>query len=396
MSQTRFRRKARGSRARRRVLTFLPSGTGYAREILRGIALHCQLEGGWQMVPDSRLPGGWGTVQPGDFDGVIGILVDRVKLAHLDKLRCPIVNVSSMGPIIPPTSVVTDNDAIGSMAAEFFLLRGFRHFAFCGMPFHGASTAREASFRARLAKDAFETFTTSAVPVSENRVEWGTYLRRLGAWLADLPKPIGVLAVNDLRGRDLVDACHQLGLRVPDEVAILGVDNDIFLCETSFPMLASVDANLRRIGQAAGELLSSLMRGGKPPKAPLRIPPTGVIARLSADIHAVPDARVADAVRYIREHAGEPLRAADVARHVPVARRSLERRFRQALGRSLEDEIRMARIERAKQLLRQTTLSVEEVAERSGFHYQAHLSTAFKKATGLPPAAWRREHGTAR
>jgi len=323
---------------------------------------------------------------------MIGILSEETRHRWLRTLRCPFVNVSSVGDRLPPSSVVTDNAAIGRMAAEFLLRRGFQNFGFCGLPYHRASVERQRGFATCVAEAGFRTEFVEAVSVAESAPDWSSYIGRLSAWLLGLPKPTGILAFNDLRGRDLLDACQTAGLRVPDDIAVVGVDNDVFLCETAVPMLASVDANLRRLGQSAAELLESLIGGGRAPAAPIEIPPTGVVARLSADIHAVADPRVADAIRFIREHADRPIRSGDVVRGVPVARRSLERRFRKALGRSLEEEIRSAHIERARRLLSDTTLSVEEVGERSGFLYTAHFSAAFKRATGLPPAAWRRAH----
>jgi LacI family transcriptional regulator, galactose operon repressor len=193
-----------------------------------------------------------------------------------------------------------------------------------------------------------------------------------------------------VQGSQVSEFCRQLGFRVPDEVAIVGVDDDDLLCELSRPSLSSVALPGERIGYEAAVLLDRWLRGLRPPKKVVVLPPVGVVVRQSSDLMAVPDPQVSAALRFIREQADRPLHVQDVLREVPMARRALERRFRKWLQRSISEEIRRIHLERSRQLLSQTDLPLSAVATQSGFTDGRQLSVVFRRETGLTPSAFRR------
>jgi LacI family transcriptional regulator len=211
-------------------------------------------------------------------------------------------------------------------------------------------------------------------------------------WVAQLPKGTAVLAANDRYAWHAVDACRVAGLRVPDDVAVLGVDNDQLIVNLVRPALSSMELPGFRIGIEAARLLAELMDGAKQPAKPRLFAPTGIVSRASTDILAIEDASVVEAVRFIRHNASRPISVDDVVEAVALSRRNLERRFRSMRGRSILEEIRQAHLERAKQLLRETTLEMPAVARECGMSSAVRFSTMFHAAEGMPPTAFRRLH----
>jgi LacI family transcriptional regulator len=208
--------------------------------------------------------------------------------------------------------------------------------------------------------------------------------------VAGLPKPVGIMTANDDRGLQLLDACRRVRAPVPDQVAVLGVDNDEYLCSLSLPSLSSIDINSEETGYQAAALLDQMMGGKRPPARLPEIEPAGVIVRRSTDVLATQDADVIRAVQFIREHACQPLRVPDVLDHVSVSRATLEPRFRDVLGRTIHQEIHRVRIERAKTLLVETDLPIKQVAQQAGFKTVQYLTRVFRAVAGQPPAAFRR------
>lgn len=267
-------------------------------------------------------------------------------------------------------------------------LRGF-----IGHPRHLYSTQREAGFRQGLSPHGQppSCFYERPSVTYRQRGHMLAVQEGLQRWVQSLPKPVGIFACHDVWGLQVVEACRLAELRVPEDVAIIGVDNDDLLCELARPSLSSVAVPAERIGYEAAALLERLLRRAKPPRQPILIPSSGIVARQSSDVLALRDSDVAAAVRFIRDHAHQPLCVADVLREVPVGRRSLERRFRAALNRGLWEEIRRVHMDRAKQLLATTVQPVAEVADKAGFSDVQQLSRVFRQETGLTPSAYRRQ-----
>jgi LacI family transcriptional regulator len=215
-----------------------------------------------------------------------------------------------------------------------------------------------------------------------------TEIRR---WLTSLPRPLGLFAGCDMWGRTLLRFCTEFGLQVPDDVALIGVDDDEVICETAFPTLSSVRVPWRRVGLEAAHLLHQLLEGGPPPST-VRVPPTGVHARRSSDGIAVTDPDVAAALRFIHANAHRRVSVPEILRHVPVGRHTLQRGFRRVLGRTILAEVRRVRVAAARQLLVSTSLSVEEIASLSGFPSADKFGKAFRAETGVTPSAYRLRH----
>ena len=221
----------------------------------------------------------------------------------------------------------------------------------------------------------------------------GRQTEDIARWVRKLPKPIGIMATYDYRAQQLLDGCRRHGIEVPDQVAVIGVDNDELLCELAHPPLTSIIPNTHRTGYEAAALLDGLMSGAPAPSLTHLIPPLGVATRQSTDVLAIEDPHVARAMRHIRDHACEGIDVADVLHAVPQARRLLERRFKKILGRTPHEEILRVQLDRVKTLLSQTDLSLADIAERTGFEHVEYLSVVFKKKVGVPPSQYRSRQG---
>jgi LacI family transcriptional regulator len=210
-------------------------------------------------------------------------------------------------------------------------------------------------------------------------------------WLARLPKPVALLACYDIRGRQAIDACRRAGIAVPDEVAVLGVDDDEVLCGLASPPLSSVMPDAIGAGRLAAELLDQLMRGGQLKRSEWLLSPLGIVTRQSTDVLAIDDPFVVAAIRQIRDHACDGIKVTDVARALKTTRRVLENRFTKRVGHTPHEEIARVQFRRIEQLLLETELSLAAIAARTGFKHTEYMTVAFTKRHGMPPSRWRQE-----
>ncbi len=336
----------------------------------------------------------------GPFDGVIAAMVHKELIEPISACTSHLVNVSSHAWAEERfVTVRPDNLAIGRMAAEHLLPKGFTRFAFAGNPGHGPSLPRGIGFfESLLERDVDDLWAAGELhmalperlralvkPAQMDGPPEQTELTRLAE------RPTGMFATNCYWGRDLIALAHAMELRLPDQIAVVASDEDDFICETCDPALSAVDGNSRRVGYEAAALLHHLMDGGSAPEAPVEIPPLRVVSRRSSDAVAVEDELVAAALRYIRGHIDRPFSVEDVLDHVRSSRRALERRFKASLGRTPHREIILTRLERVKQLLCRTEWTVEEISRSCGFRYPAHMTKVFREATGTTPSAYRRQ-----
>lgn len=285
----------------------------------------------------------------------------------------------------------TNNKAIATLAADHLLERGFKHFAFCGYartPINGWSQEREEAFVKYLKKKA----GSCTVFQDSYRLDrdWAAVQRSLGQWLRKLPKPVGVMAANDMRGRQVLEACRAYELAVPDDVAVIGVDNDELLCRLSSPPLSSVEQGARRLGYAAAALLDRMMRGRNSRQRHFVIDPLSVVTRQSTDVLAIDDPKLAKAMAFIREHASENIKVPHVVSAVAISRSGLETRFASALGYSIRTAIRRTQLERARRLVLETDMPLKQVASEAGFRSVQHMTTLFVKTFGQTPGKHRR------
>jgi len=291
-------------------------------------------------------------------------------------------------------NLVTDNVALGKMAAEYFLNHGFRNFAYCGFGGMYWSRDRGESFAKRIAKAGFTThFYQYGQSQMRNKSSKADNQALLAEWLKSLPKPLAVMACNDDRGQDVTEACKIAGLQVPYDVAVLGVDNDDLVCDLTNPPLSSIAVNNERAGYEAAELLDQLMSGKKPSKQVIVARPTHVVTRQSTDVFAAEDMEVGKALRFIHEHAKELIRVDEVVNAAALSRRVLERRFRQSLGRSILEEIRRVRIEQVIRLLIGTNMSISQIADALGYPGVEHIARYFRQEKGMSLLVYRKQYG---
>lgn len=380
----------------RRIALVVSWNLAYCRSVLRGIRRFALDRPSWVLSPIDPQAGDdpMSVLRSLRPTGVIAHVYQPRLAAGLRRLGVPTVNVSGVLPATKLPRVGIDDVAVGRVVAEHLLDRGLRAFAFVGHAHHGYSIDRAAGFVETLARHGFEVQVYEHPTPGADRFDtqgrpWALDAR-VREWVARLPNPVGLLACNDMWGVQITEACRQLGLRVPEDVAIVGVDDDDLLCELARPSLSSVAVPGESIGFTAAEMLERMMRGRRTFTNASLLPPIGVIARQSSDLVATADAEVARAVRFIRDRLTHNVCVADVLVAVPVGRRSLERRFRAVIGRGIWEEIRRSRVESAKRLLADTTLSMPDVAARAGFTSAKQLSLVCRQELNTTPTAYRR------
>lgn len=380
----------------RQVALIYDATRAYDLKVMTGVAAYLQEGAGWNVyieensLKDQRLPslGAWtGDGIIADFDN------PRVAAAVVESKLPAVAFGSGYGWYAPESRIpyfFTNNRAIAHLAADHLLDRGFRNFAYCGYPrtaINGWSEERERAFAARLKQRGHKCQVFRGGRTAGRG--WAATQNTLREWLEALPKPLGIMAANDSRARQVLEACRAQSLRVPEEVAIVGVDNDELLCRLSSPLLTSVEQGARRIGREAAILLDQIMDGRKPRRRRIVIDPEGVVTRRSTDILAIDDPVAAHAMAFIWGHAALGIKVREVAEAVSCSRAALEGRFKQALGYSVHTAIGNVRLEQARRLVRDTNLSLKQIAANTGFKSIQHMTTVFGRAFGRPPAGYR-------
>jgi LacI family transcriptional regulator len=317
--------------------------------------------------------------------GVIALVESPAQAAAYKSLGLPCVNISSALGDQEMPYVACDDRTIGSLAASHFLERQMRNFGFVGLAGRADSEARRQAFAERLSVDGV---TKVAYHEAPDRFDEESF-KSLARWIDSLPKPAGIFTMNDTLGRSVIDACRSASIRVPNAVAALGCGNDVVVCGLSSPSLSSVALPAERVGFDAADLLAGVIAGRKPLEKHRLVQVSSVIPRESTDNVSVRDPDVANALRFILAHAGEWIGVRELLLALPVQRRSLERKFRKALGRSPLEEIRRVRVDLAKQLLSSTDLPMPIVARRSGFSEAKQLSQVFRALVGMTPTSYR-------
>ncbi len=378
--------------ATRRVAIFVDMLSAYGRDVLMGISRYSRNHGPWVVYGDpERIAAPIEKVEAWNGDGVIAQAYYLRLRECLQHLRLPVVNVSQNLPDETFPSVLPDNIAVGRMAAEHLLERGFHNFAFCGFTGHQYSELRHAAFAATVAEAGATCAIMNTEPPNDLPNMWTTRQAELAQWVKRLPKPVGMFCCNDARSRHVAEACMNSGVRVPEDLALIGVDNDELVCEMSNPPLSSIDVSAEQLGYEAAVLLDRLMAGAAAPDDTRLLKPTGVVVRRSTDVLAIDDQVVVAAMRYIHDHAATGICVEDVVARAHVSRRVLERRFRALLDRTIGQVIAQTKIDRVKRLLVDSDLPMPEIAERSGYPFVQQLNAVFKSHTGMTPTAWRRQ-----
>ena len=383
-----------------KVALLIEIHNGYARGILHGIARYVHLHGPWVIdLPAEQLPpvelslpkaGRWqGT-------GIIGRILTKTIANDVISAGVPTIGMdlsekqlAAGNPLSRISELCPDSLAAGRIGAEHYLGRGFRHFAFCGYTGQIWSRRRQEGFCQRLAEAGFSCDVFEQ-PRRKEAMVWSQQRGRMISWLQSLEYPVGLMACNDHRGRQVLEACLVAGLHVPDDVAVVGADDDHILCELSNPSLSSIAFNAEKGGFRAAEMLDGLMSGRTTGRQRILVDAMGVTTRHSSDVIAVEDRHVARALHFIRDNARRPISVDDAVAQSGIGRRALEIRFHKAMGRSIREEIQRTHLEWAKRLLAETELPIGRVADLSGFNSLSYLSSVFRRETGMTLAQYRR------
>ncbi|MHC4559998.1 MAG: XylR family transcriptional regulator [Planctomycetota bacterium] len=377
----------------RKVILLLATSRAHVRGLLHGIAKYSHLYGPWIFHTDAPLHRKGDALSWLKNCGADGVIApDAEQNEEIIKMGLPTIVYRVAKERIPHLpAIIADNSMVGEMAAEHLLDRGFHCFAYLGSEDRPWSRERSESFGKRIAETAFEPhifYTNSKLR------SWRSFEReqnRLAEWLKSLPKPVGLMAGNDVCGRHVIEACRIAGLQVPDQVAVIGVDNDELICDLTDPPMSSIALNTQKAGYEAAELLDKLMSGEKMRSQNIVVQTTHVVARQSTDILAIEDRIVAEAIRFARQHSTEAIQVDDVVNHVAMSRRNLELRFHRALGRSIYSEIKRVRTKQIIQMLAETDLSISEIALRLGHPSDKHIARYFKQQTGMNLREYRKQ-----
>ena len=380
--------------ATKRVAVLVDTSTMWGREVIAGVHRYSRGKADWHLFVEPRgveqrrwLPEGW------KGDGVIA-RVGFIELARrLQALKLPVVNVSGITlPRVGFPRVVSDQVAAAGLAAEHLMDRGFKHFAYFSLLGLEYVVEHQQAFAEALRVEGHSCALYSVQPHLGAEPDWNLDIKRLGEWLSELPKPLAVFAWNSSSARELIYACMEAGLSVPEQIAVLsGSDDDLF-CEVTPVPISAVRLAAEQVGyRAAAELERMMSNPLEEPPGEVLIPPYGVVDRRSTDTLAIDDPAMVKALRFIRESSGRVMQVGDVARQAGLCRRALELRFQQLLGRSPAAEIRRVRISHAIELLQGTSLPVATVAERCGFSSPEYMAAVFRTQLSTTPLSYRKD-----
>jgi LacI family transcriptional regulator len=382
---------------RREIGLLIETSGIYGREVVAGVAAYQRTHGPWSIF----LEMGGTQSQVQEFmlawkgDGILCRWTNPDFAKLLKKRGIALVDLNESIPAFGPPRVSSDMRAIGRLAAEHLIERGFRNIAFCGFRSVAWSTQRREGV-VETVGGLSNLCGLLETDLDHRRKEgWIAERKRLADWVNSLPKPVGIVAVNDVKGYQVLDAIRDGKLVVPEEVAVVGVDNDPACCEISSPSLSSVRPNARRVGEEAAALMDRILSGKDVSGEEILIPPIDIVVRQSSDVIAVPDNLVARAVQIIRANACLGLNVEELITKLSANRADLERRFRRHLGLSPHEQIRRVRLARVKQLLLETDWTLERIAEAAGYERPEYLTVQFTRIEGQTPSKWRAANGSA-
>jgi len=334
-----------------------------------------------------------------EYDGFIARVTTETIAEALAATRKPVVDVFYNLPNYGFSIVKERHDLIGSLAAEHFLDRHFKNFAYCPFGVGKTSVYCRTAFLHRLRRKGFScavfasateiAYQPSDSEIIVDRMTAPRDAKNLGRWIRQLPKPVAVFCPDDLRAWQMLETCQKLGFRVPDEIAVLGLDNDILICGGTRPMLSSIDPNTLKIGNVAAETLERLMTTNVKDPLVRQVPPLGVVTRASTEVYPITPPWLSDALVFINRQAKNRISAADVFAHLGRSHTLVSRAFSNVLHTTVQKEISRVRLETACDLLRTTAYSLEEIARLSGYSTYTYFMQSFKSALHQPPGQWR-------
>ncbi|MCH2145367.1 MAG: XylR family transcriptional regulator [Phycisphaerales bacterium] len=376
----------------KRVAVLMDRAFGSNREILRGIQSWNATESDWTIHHAVSAPHVLPALREWQPDGVIAHVTDPELAEGLEAWGGPVVNTTSTLNDAGFPLVEVDHQETGRLAAHHFIDRGHLDFAFFGSSMTGFSLEREQGFR-EVIEEHGATLHVCHADQTLTRTRQESWIRNeeeIERWLLDLPRPCAVFVSNDVPARIVTTACEHLGLKVPEEFSILSVDNDEFECLFAHPTLSSIEIPSERIGREAARTLRALMRGEQPLHDRNYLPPVQIIERESTDLVATPDQAIQAAVAFIRARHPDPISVEDVAKSAHCSRRTLERKFRQSLDRTIHEELARQRLAHARRLLAETDADLETIAQRAGFTDARRLAVVFRQHFDSSPSSFRR------
>lgn len=379
-----------------KVALLVETSRGFGRDLLHGVARYARIHGPWsfhitpgdfeQAVPKMKQWGGTGIIARIPNERVAKAIIE----ANLPTIALGLTDEQQQpgNPLAQLSELSSDAKEVSRLAAEHLLERQFRYFAYVGLEDRAWSRRREIAFTERIREAGFTPYVYRQPAKPRDRV-WEKEQELMASWIQSLPTPLGLFACNDDRGRQVLESCRLVGLHVPEDIAVLGVDNDDVFCELSDPPLSSVALNAETAGYRAAELLDGMMQGKIRRPRRIMVEAVGVVTRRSTDVIAVKDYDVATALQFIRREQGKGISVNRVADEVAMSRRSLEKRFRETIGRTILEEMQLVRLERAKRLLLETTYSISKVAQITGFGSTGYFIQFFQKRVGKTPRKYR-------
>jgi len=377
----------------RHITVLIETSREYGRGLLRGISQFRREHPHWSIyfeqqdlgAPLPRWLSSW------EGDGVLARVTNQKMARTLCEKGIPVIDLrgGTRGLGLPPFG--PDNRAISIQAFEHLAACGLEHFAFVGEPVgsHIYDDERREAFQQVVHEHGKQSYEYKSRLSGKSKTQWEKHQQHLADWLKSLPKPLGVMCCHDDRGPQVLEACRMAELSVPNEVAVIGVDNDEFLCGLAIPPLSSVDINSERIGYEAALLLNQMINGETKFTKPMFFSPQGVVARQSTDLVACDDPRIASAVQLIRQHAHHYLKVSDIEKQLDISRSLLNRLFKQVVGRSPKQEILRIQIETAKRMLVDSDMPVYTICDKVGFQETKYFIAVFRKSTGMTPRAYR-------
>ena len=374
------------------VALLVETALGSGREILKGISQYVHEHDDWRIY---HYTGSLGVMVPEvlehwEGDGIIARINEPLLLDVIRQKNVPVVDVLGNVNETGFTCVKSDNAAISKLVFEHFHERGYKHFGFLGVEGEAWSEERKQEFEACVRASGKACNCKMVSHAMKQHCSWNSYLESLAAWLIKLPQTAAVFVCSDQFAPDLVSACAVAKLRIPEDIALIGVDNDLAFCEVVRPSLSSVNADHIQVGYTAASLLGELMRGKVSQGETVRIPPNGIVTRRSSDAFALDDEGLQRAIKLIQAKACEGIGVDDVSKVAGYSRSVLQRRFKAQLGRTVHDVILSTKLERAKELLSLTRLPLIEVALRSGFNHQEYLNHVFRERVMITPGEYRK------
>ncbi|MEM8945675.1 MAG: DNA-binding transcriptional regulator [Planctomycetota bacterium] len=375
------------------VALLVETDNSWGRSVVQGVADFASKFGPWKLLIDPRDYGQrWALPDRWQGDGIIARISTPPQLEEIQKTALPTVNVDDVfNDLDGIGQVLTDERQRANLALDHFRERGLSQFAYYAPPSNEYSKRRESAFVEAVVDAGYQCQVYKPGYRVSRRISRDEQHNRVSRWLNKLPRPVAILAVDARRGRELTEVCSIEDISVPDEVAILAGDTDDLLCELSSPPLSSIMLASQKIGHQAAALLHRMVTGTTWPSEPQLIPPICVVGKQSTDALAIDDPLIVKAMRFIQTHAFQGIVVDDILREVPVSRRYLELQFKRFFGRLPAEEIRHLRLERGKELLVQSELSIESIATTCGYAGSTQFGVAFRKRFGQTPLAFRKK-----